>query len=485
MMAKAMKILFLCMGGFLLLCAAGFFIAPLLNHKGSDPKFPSAPPDYPLYDEAAINNEKDWHINNTHDPSIFKDEASGQYYVYSTDFKTGGTPRPAIMVRKSPDLIHWDWVGYAFDSVPSDAAVWTEAKGLWAPEIAKFNNTYYLYYAASRFGTNQSFIGVATSSSPEGPWMDQGEVIKTARGNAPNAIDPNIVRDDNEEAWLAYGSFFGGIYISRLDAATGKLKEFDFGEIIATRDHATTSGAVEGPYIKYNSDTKKYYLFVSYDSLVETYNVRVGRADTITGPYLDYNGHELTDTTGAPPSEVGTKILNGYQFDLNAGWTSPGHNSVLQDGDNWYMIHHARGGSNKHWSYLHIRKIIWTKDGWPVVSPERYAGETLQEIPRKMIAGDWERISLLPEINDQLPSYALKLEADGKMKAPHGQGKWKLTVPNTLMLHWTKDADDKEINLLETVTVLPSWDWERSKPTLVFTGLSSKGIAVWGKKNPE
>lgn len=57
----------------------------------------------------------------------------------------------------------------------------------------------------------------------------------------------------------------------------------------------SVQGAIEGPYIIYNPKFKKYYLFVSYDSLFNDYNVRVGRSDKITGPYVDYNGKLMTD----------------------------------------------------------------------------------------------------------------------------------------------------------------------------------------------
>ena len=80
--------------------------------------------------------------------------------MYSTDVKVSGPAKAGIMVRKSKDLIHWDWVGYALDGVPKEAAAWTGATSLWAPDIKKIGDTFYLYYAASNFGVNRSFIGV-------------------------------------------------------------------------------------------------------------------------------------------------------------------------------------------------------------------------------------------------------------------------------------------------------------------------------------
>ncbi len=67
------------------------------------------------------------------------------------------------------------------------------------------------------------------------------------------------------------------------------------------------------------------------DSLFSNYNIRVARSKTIDGPYLDFHGQEMTDTS-LPPNDVGLKILGGYTFNDGEGWVAPGHNSVLKDG---------------------------------------------------------------------------------------------------------------------------------------------------------
>lgn len=447
--------------------------------------YPKAPPKITLYDVSIINDEKKWTVNNVHDPAIIKAD-NGWFYVYSTDVKVGGTPKPGIQIRKSKDLINWQWVGYVFNGkdyvyggIPKKAYEWTEAVNLWAPDVKKMNGKYYLYYAASQFGKNQSFIGLATATNPEGPWKDEGEVIKTKQGDIVNAIDPCLTFDSSGQPWLVYGSFFGGIYIIKIDKKTGKPAEKGFGKLIARRD-MSVQDAIEGPYIIYNPKFKKYYLFVSYDSLFAYYNVRVGRADNITGPYVDYNGHLMTDTQ-SPPSEVGTKILGGYHFGNDDGWVAPGHNSVLIDGDNYYIIHHARGAIDKNWPYLHVRKILWTDDGWPVVSPERYAGEKEQTLSKDLIVGTWERVVLDPYSYLQSDSETIKLLSNGKINSNNSADYWVFSSPNTVKLNWCKDKN-KKIYETETVKVLPSWDWENWKTTLVFSGLSNEGIAVWGKK---
>ncbi|MEM2179134.1 MAG: arabinan endo-1,5-alpha-L-arabinosidase [Candidatus Methanomethylicaceae archaeon] len=447
--------------------------------------FPKEPPKMELFDISIVNDESKWTINNVHDPSIIK-ATNGWYYIYSTDVKAYGVPKPGIQIRRSKDLINWQFVGYVFNDdkyifkgIPPQAFEWSRASTLWAPDVKFMNNRYYLYYSASTFGKNQSYIGLATSNSPEGPWKDEGEVIKTKQGDPVNAIDPCLVFDENGEPWLSYGSFWSGIYIIKIDKRTGKPLERGFGINIARRK-GTVAGAVEGSYIIYNPKFKKYYLFVSYDSLSSDYNVRVGRSDKITGPYVDYNGNLMTDLT-LPPEEVGTKILGGYKFENDEGWIAPGHNSILNDGDDWYIVHHARPALNKNWMYLHIRRILWTDDGWPVVSPERYAGEVVQEIPKDILIGKWERIVLDPYVKIQAISEKLVLDSNGGLIANNKKGIWEFIAPNTLKLKWYVDEKGKIFDT-ETLKIIAAWDWENWRPTIVFTGLNTKGIAIWGKK---
>ncbi len=446
----------------------------------SPPVFPEAPEDTKLYDTSILNDESRWTVNNAHDPAIIQTDQG--YYVYSTDVRVAGEPKPGVMVRKSTDLIHWTWVGQALPGIPQEASDWTGAVNLWAPDVIKVGDTYRMYYSASSFGSTRSAIGLQTSTSPEGPWTDEGIVVKTdaQEKDRLNAIDANPALDADGKMWMVYGSFFDGIYIAELDPATGKFKQDGYGKRIAARDRDTADGAVEGPYIIYHPTFKKYYLFVSYDSLFEDYNVRVGRSDAITGPYTDANGRNLLDTEHLPQYEVGTKLLGGYRFSEGEGWIAPGHNSVLQDGDDYYIVHHARGETDKHWPYLHVRKMLWTSGGWPVVSPERYAGEKEQPIPQSMLAGIWEGMAMDPSVNGQVQSVPFTLTGKGKIEAENGAGTWTFDGKQTLTLTWRASpwggASTEEMKLL------PAWDWERNQPVLVMTGMNDHGIAVWGKQ---
>ncbi|MFD1848601.1 arabinan endo-1,5-alpha-L-arabinosidase [Oceanobacillus bengalensis] len=424
-------------------------------------------PNETICDRANLYDETKWTTVNAHDPAIYKD--GGWYYVFSTDAQIEGEAKPGIQIRKSRDLINWQWVGRAFNEVPPPAKEWTGAKGLWAPDVTKFGETYYLYYAASQFGKSQSFIGVATSKNIEGPWEDQGEVFKTKHGEeGPNAIDPNITFDENGKPWMVYGSFFGGIFVAEINPTTGKLREYGRGNLIAKRQ-ISVEGAIEGPYIVYHPKLKYYYLFVSYDSLASNYNIRVARSKSISGPYVDLNGNEMTNTM-ISPNDVGLKILGGYKFQHTEGWVAPGHNSVLKDGDNYYVCHHIRTKKDKRWHYLHIRKVVWTNDGWPLVSPERYAGEEEVPIQRNEISGYWEYICMDKDNNDQIESQLIQV-SDGKNNQLEA---WKQLSNNRFIL----SLKDKEIEGI----VMPGWDWEEWHQTLVFMGKDKHGDVILAKK---
>ena len=45
----------------------------------------------------------------------------------------------------------------------------------------------------------------------------------------------------------------------------------------------------------------------------------------------------------------------------------PGHNSVLHDGDDWWLVHHWYDAAANGVPTLGIRALTWTADGWPQV----------------------------------------------------------------------------------------------------------------------
>src|SRR3954447_8458002 len=96
-------------------------------------KLPTAPSKTPVknVNTDVLYDEKKWTTNFTHDGAIIK--ADGWYYVFSTDYMVGAPPTPGIQIRKSKDLIHWQFVGRVFEQVSQEAWNWTHGTTFWAP----------------------------------------------------------------------------------------------------------------------------------------------------------------------------------------------------------------------------------------------------------------------------------------------------------------------------------------------------------------
>ena len=268
---------------------------------------------------------------------------------------------------------------------------------------------------------------------------------------------------------MTYGSYFGGIFLTEINPNTGKLmKKSSEGKLLAKRKDMTMG--IEGPEILYNAKTGYYYLMVSYGWLEDSYNVRIGRSKSIDGPYVDSRGRDLRDTSDES-FDTGLKIVGSYRFEGDDGYVGTGHSAFLQDGEDTFIIHQARPSEDIYWSQLQVRKVYWTKDGWPVVSPERYAAEKNISVQKDQIVGEWETI-IFPRFDDgQQQSRKLKLQKDGTLLDE--EGSWQLKK-NILSLRIGQESYELRVGA--------AWDWENWKSTIIMTGLSEDGTAIWTKK---
>ncbi|MDP4208559.1 MAG: arabinan endo-1,5-alpha-L-arabinosidase [Bacteroidota bacterium] len=441
-------------------------------------------------DVAAGTMYSKWGSYNVHDPSIKK--FGSYYYCYSTDASYGNTsPSWGLQVRKSKDLVQWTFVGWVFNSVepPLGAQYITSSGGtpytsIWAPYIIKVGDTYRLYYSLTCDLPRLSVIGMATSLYPDGPWTDKGQVVVSKNDNSvqTNAIDPTVVTTPAGDQYLYYGSGWDGIYVLKLDASTGlAATPGDKGKRIANRGftNGAYNGNIEGPEIIYNPTLNKYYLFIAYDWLETKYNTRVCRADSPTGPFYDYNGVDANTNVDHAPM-----IIAPYQFNGHGGWQGVSHCSVFDDGNGqYYIAHQGRPSVSRYFMDLHVRKLFWTADGWPVASPERYAWEGNNVVSRDSVIGNWERIVLnyhvvpgysAEQISPDLQvSAALSIDAGGTLNGVTNST-WTYNAP-WLQLNWADGTTEK-------VFVQKGRDWENKKSSVIFSGLNNTGTAIWGKK---
>jgi len=296
-----------------------------------------------------------------HDPSTIV-RYKGEYWIFNT-----GNGIPSWHSR---DLVTWEEGPHVFSAPPDwvRTAVPGQRGAFWAPEITRVNGQYYLYYAVSRFGARTSAIGLATNptldpSDPDYNWSDKGIVVQSTEADNYNAIDPSIWVDADDRMWMAFGSFWSGIKLVELDPATGLRKG---GAPLHALAHA---GQIEASYLF--SHGGSYFLFVNWGfccrGVRSTYNIRVGRSDQITGPYLDKNGVDML--AGGGTLFLGTE----------GRYIGPGQTGILQDESNEWVSYHFYDGNNNGLPSLGLRKLEWDKDGWPVAG--QYASEILQ-VPR-------------------------------------------------------------------------------------------------------
>ncbi|MDR0894005.1 MAG: arabinan endo-1,5-alpha-L-arabinosidase [Prevotellaceae bacterium] len=457
-----------------------------------------------------LTNYRQWGTYNVHDPSCRR--VGDYYYMYSTDAiyhphrptaeereQNQNIPTGFIQVRRSRDLVNWEFVGWAFPEIPQEAVDWVHAhadgrgaSNIWAPYMIPYKDKFRLYYCVSAFGRKTSYMGLAESDSPAGPWTLKGCAVKTDNNSVMNAIDPSVIVDPNTgQWWMIYGSYFGGLFAVELNPETGlPLKEGDPGHVVARRANYRHDN-LEAPDILYHPELKKYFLFVSYDPLMTTYNVRVGRSDHIADGFTDFTGLALKDTTNNFP------ILTApYRFDHHPGWAGTGHCGVFTDNEgHYFMTHQGRLSPENQQLVLHVRQMFFNADGWPVVSPERYAGTAPRTFRTKDLAGEWEIIRVREPLAERQLDAGQIMPGEAGLKEQECNGSVHHELKNDGSLDgdaggkWSFDPQQQTLELrmpegeqITDLIVFAGHDWERETETVLFTGLDAKGRSVWGKR---
>lgn len=346
-----------------------------------------------------------------HDPYMLQDPATHSYWLYgthqtlaySTDgstftYTTATTPYGACSAAEGtywltgdnhcpiigPDFSSWN----GLQTPPSD----NNGKNIdvWAPSLLYVNGTYYQYYAIPYEPSTgaEAVIGLATSTTPYGPWTDDGYVVTSwtnatsavpspnpwgfTAGTTWNAIDPAPFQDASGNWWLVFGSWSDGIRVLQLQTPSSAKSGSAVGFPVSTDTSTWTkvayrSAGEEGPFIYpyiFNG-TQYYYYFapinVCCQGTASTYREIVGRSTSPTGPFVDRGGIALT-------SGGGTILISSH-----SNIYGPGGASVFTDtgtdgtGSQPTIVYHYYDGNNNGTPTVGINPLGFTSDGWPYI----------------------------------------------------------------------------------------------------------------------
>ncbi len=261
-----------------------------------------------------------------------------------------------------------------------------------------------------------------------------------------HAIDPCVFYDQSGKLWMTYGSWSGGIYIIELDQKTGFRDISHKYEYVADGDNPSdpymgiriaggNNGTGEASYIQYINGY--YYLFVTYGGLTATggYNMRLFRAENVTGPYKDVSGQNAVGQQGNADTNVGLRVMGYHKWSWwSAAQVAQGHNSVYYDEKTGgiYLFCHTRTDLGNEWHYMIVHQMFLNEDGWLCTSPFQYDGkETLAKgLTAKDVAGIYEMTPMAATKYASLestPNYVLELKEDGTISCddPAYAGTWE------------------------------------------------------------
>ena len=481
-----------------------------------------------------------------HDPSIEYDPVTKKWYIFGSHTAFASTS----------NLINWTLFEQEnatsqtkYANIFKESQSWSARGGnyspngnLWAPDVI-YNKDMgkWCMYMSMNGNNHYSSIAMATADNIAGPYTYKGTVVYSGMTTADdvnqtdykkvtgstdvsrytsqgwwyygtNAIDPCVLYDKNGQLWMVYGSWFGGLFVLKLDNETG-LRDYTYTYSLDTNASDGTAsdpylgkrisggygGTGEGPYIVWDEEAGYYYMYVSYCGLNATdgfsgYQMRLFRSKNIDGPYLDAKGNNAIRTSGSnryDQADKGIKIMGNYKFTSLAtagagpqnGYRSPGHNSAIIDNDgNRFLIYHTRFNGDSEWHQLRVHQQFLNEDGWLVTAPYEYLGSKIKEsgYSQSEIVGSYELIDHGNEITfdvvaPMLPTYLVNLNSDGTITGDY-EGTWS-------QKSGTCYATLKINGVTYKGVFFKQYDESSShKETMTFTVIGSNNIALWGSR---
>lgn len=334
-----------------------------------------------------------------------------------------------------------------------------------------------------------------------------------------NCIDPCVFYDEAGNLWMSYGSWFGGIYLLRLDESTGlRDKTYTYETTYEVADASAawnkmninwaTSDAYQGikiaggnhcsgeaSYIEYHDG--RYWLFMSYGGLVAKggYNMRVFSSESVTGPYTDISGddarYSLTGTNGSTKAgtingSVGTRLMSYYRWGfMDKGFTAQGHNSAVVDTDGrMWLVYHTRFDDGTEGHQVRVHELFTTSDGRMTCAPFEYRGEesTTAVYATSEVAGVYGIIR-----HGNGTDYAnlvcaqeeeIELNSDGTVSGAYS-GTWSIgTSEPTISINIKVGSTTEKY----TGQLLEQYLEETNVKALCFTSVDNIDKSLWGYK---
>lgn len=265
--------------------------------------------------------------DNLADPHIIYHQ--GKYYLYGTYLDgsmSGGSDHYDVYVSK--DMNSWSKVKNIFKS---------SSITLWAPDVFydPLSKVFYMYYS------NEMNIGIATASSPTGPFEDQGILIE-------NAIDAHMYHEDGNY-YLYYSSvdYKAGLLNIITDRLTGKKGKEN---ILVQKMSSPLKKVGEPTLLLEPTDDWELGFFLDINEgawmykHAETYYLMYSGSETMFGDYaIGYatSSSPMGPFTKSPDNPIlHTMPAQGDK----PGVYSPGHHSIVRDeqGADWVIYHQKK-----------------------------------------------------------------------------------------------------------------------------------------------
>lgn len=283
------------------------------------------------------------------DPGVLR-APDGAYYAYTT--QSIYLDIVEIPILTSTDLVHWRQVGDAFPHAPA-WVIGGAAGDMWAPHPLYWHGHYLLFYAGRQVSDGSMAIGVATATSPRGPFHDLGHpLLQRAKGQPTyTAIDPFVLAVKGH-LWIYWGSNDQPLRVARLDDAVTRVVGRTTDLIAPVTTGGSYRGLVEGAWVLPHAGW--YYLFYSVGDCCSeeaNYSVFVARSRAPDGPFLP-----------GPDNPV---------LHQNRHFWAVGHNATAVDGAgrDWIIYHARLRNTVSEDRVLMLDRIEW-RGGWPTVDDD-------------------------------------------------------------------------------------------------------------------